>query len=428
MKYPLAARVRPRVLADILGQEHLLGFGKLLANVAATRKLHSMILWGPPGCGKTTLARVLCNECGVAFKTFSAVSASVKDIREAGQAGAGQLTLTQSVVFMDEVHRFNKAQQDAFLPYVENGDFFLLGATTENPSFTLNNALLSRVRVYVLEPLGNETLLAILGRAMEQDAVLAKVVLAERSRRIIAEAADGDARKALNLLEQAVLTTTPDRDGVRTVSEKTIALLVAQNVRRFDRGGDIFFDQISALHKSIRGSDPDASLYWLARMLDGGCDPLYIARRLVRIANEDVGNADPQAWSVALNAWLCYERLGSPEGELGIAQAALYLACAPKSNAVHVAFKTVMSEVKAQKSLPVPLHLRNAPTELLRSLGHGKTYRYAHDEPDAFAAGERYFPDGVPETMYYKPTNRGWEAYFRERLEYLDSLTRKRGG
>ncbi len=426
MKYPLAARVRPRVLADILGQEHLLGSGKLLANVAATQKLHSMILWGPPGCGKTTLARVLCSECGADFKTFSAVSASVKDIREAGQAGSGQMTLTPNVVFMDEVHRFNKAQQDAFLPYVENGDFFLVGATTENPSFTLNNALLSRVRVYVLESLGEETLAAILSRAIEQDAMLAKVVLAEPLRRIIAGAADGDARKALNLLEQAVLLTKPDPAGARVVNEKTIALLVAQDVRRFDRGGDIFYDQISALHKSIRGSDPDASLYWLARMLDGGCDPLYIARRLVRIANEDVGNADPQAWTVSMNAWLCYERLGSPEGELGIAQAALYLACTPKSNAVYAAYKAVMSEVKAQQSLPVPLHLRNAPTQLMSSLGYGKAYRYAHDEPDAFAAGEKYFPDEAPETVYYKPTNRGWEAYFKERLEYLGSLARKR--
>jgi len=388
-----------------------------------------MIFWGPPGTGKTTLARLVAARSGAHFLILSAVLAGVKDIRE---AVAEARTIRQqegraTVLFIDEVHRFNKGQQDAFLPHVENGTLTFIGATSENPSFELNNALLSRARVYVLKPLGVDDLLAIIGRALEDpvDGLGGRdLSLSAAAARLLAESADGDARRALNLLELAAHLSP---GGV--IGSETIADVVAGPVRRFDKGGDIFHDQISALHKSIRGSAPDAALYWLARMIDGGCEPLYIARRLVRMACEDIGNADPRALELAINAWDTQERLGSPEGELALAQAAVFLACAAKSNAVYLAWNAALADARASGSLEVPSHLRNAPTRLMKALGHGRAYRYAHDEPEAYAAGETYFPDGLGERRYYQPTDRGLEIRIREKLDRLRALDRAaRGG
>lgn len=416
---PLADRLRPNTLADFVGQQHLLAPGKPLRRAIEEDALHSMIFWGPPGSGKTTLARIIAAHTGAHFFVISAVFAGVKEIR-AVMDNARQLRAEDqraSILFVDEVHRFNKAQQDAFLPFVEDGTVVFIGATTENPSFELNKALLSRARVYVLRALAAEDIRRAIDRALSVANGLADAHLdiAPTLRDRLAQAADGDVRRALNLLEAAA-DLAPEQNGRRVATEALIGELIAGGTRRFDKGGETFYDQISALHKSVRGSAPDAALYWLARMLDGGCEPLYIARRMVRMAAEDIGNADPRALSLALDAWDTQERLGSPEGELALAQAVLYMACAPKSNAVYTAFGAARADVERYGSLEIPLHLRNAPTELMRELGYGKAYQYPHDAPDAYIPGVRYFPEGMPERRYYEPVPRGLEERIRERL------------
>lgn len=414
---PLADRLRPRTLTDFVGQQHLLAPGKSLRRMLEGGHLHSMILWGPPGTGKTTLARLVARSCDAAFIALSAVMAGVKDIRAAVDSAQSERSRSQrrTVLFLDEVHRFNKAQQDAFLPWVEDGTLVFIGATTENPSFELNNALLSRARVYVLRPLSVEDMGEVLRRALEPGRAFAlPFVVAPEALEIIARAADGDARRALNMLE---LAADLAQDG--RVSAAVAAEVASGGLRRFDKQGEAFYDQISALHKSVRGSDPDAALYWLARMLDGGCDPRYIARRVLRMASEDIGNADPRALGLALDACETYERLGSPEGELAIAQAIVFLACAAKSNATYVAFGEAQADAEQHGSLEVPLRLRNAPTPLMKGLGYGSGYRYAHDEPDAHAAGEHYFPDGMEARHYYRPVPRGLEIKIGEALARL---------
>lgn len=420
---PLAARMRPRHLDDFIGQEHLLAAGKPLGEAIRRGLPHSMILWGPPGVGKTTLARMLAQSSGGHFESLSAVLAGVKDIRAAVERAETRRRVNGlgTVLFVDEVHRFNKSQQDAFLPHVEDGTLIFVGATTENPSFELNNALLSRARVYLLRSLEDADLLRVIEQALRDplrglgDKTIA---LAPAAAQRLAAAADGDARRVLNLLEIAV-DLASEQAGLHSIDLSVVELVLQGSARRFDKGGDVFYEQISALHKAVRGSSPDAALYWLVRMLDGGCDPLYIARRLVRMASEDIGNADPRALQLALQAWDAQTRLGSPEGELVIAQAALYLACAPKSNAVYTAFNQARAEVQSGPSLEVPAHLRNAPTALLKALDYGAEYRYSHDEPGGYAAGENYFPPQLQDTRYYFPTENGLELKIREKLEAL---------
>ncbi len=422
---PLAARMRPLHIDDYIGQAHLLGPGKPLRRVLEQGHVHSMIFWGPPGTGKTTLAQLIARTANAEFENLSAVLAGVKDIREAVARAEQRLAMgKRTLMFVDEVHRFNKAQQDAFLPFVESGLLTFIGATTENPSFELNAALLSRARVYVLKSLASEELLDVMRRALEDVARglgEQRIEFPLALREQLVAVADGDARKLLNLTEVAI-DLADETDGVKIVSEQTLRELLGQKLRRFDKGGEQFYDQISALHKSVRGSDPDAALYWLCRMLDGGCDGLYVARRVVRMAIEDIGNADPRGLQLALNAWDVQERLGSPEGELAIAQAVIYLAVAPKSNAAYNAYNAARADVENDGSLEVPLHLRNAPTRLMKELGYGKQYRYAHDEPGAFAAGEVYFPDAKPPRQYYQPTDRGMEAQISEKLARLRAL------
>jgi putative ATPase len=404
---PLADALRPKSLDEVVGQRHLLGPGKPLRLAFEAGKPHSMILWGPPGSGKTTLARLMANAFDAEFIALSAVLAGVKDIREAVQTAETVLSARnqKTIVFVDEVHRFNKAQQDAFLPYVEKGLFTFVGATTENPSFEVNSALLSRAAVYVLEPLSAEDLETLLART--------SISLDEQAKTRLIGFADGDARRLLNAVE--ILLNT----GATKIDAAFLEQTLAKNLRRFDKGGEQFYDQISALHKAVRGSDADASLYWLVRMLDGGADPLYLGRRLVRMAVEDIGLADPRALRVALDACETYERLGSPEGELALAEAVLYLAVAAKSNAVYAAYNAARDFVANDTTRPVPLHIRNAPTRLMKDLGYGKDYRYAHDEEDAFAAGERYLPEDMPAVEWYRPTDRGLEQKIREKIAEL---------
>ncbi|MFA6161880.1 MAG: replication-associated recombination protein A [Methylobacter sp.] len=422
---PLADRMRPRLLEDYVGQQHILKPGKPLYEAIASGRLHSMIFWGPPGTGKTTLARLIAQHSDAEFMPISAVLSGVKEIR-AAVSEAKKIQLEQhrrTILFVDEVHRFNKSQQDAFLPHVEDGTVYFVGATTENPSFALNNALLSRARVYVLNALTSEDLLTVIDKALtDQERGLGSLAIemADNIKQQFAQAADGDARRLLNLLEIAVELAAAK--GRRVIDELIAREVLTGGVRRFDNQGEEFYNQISALHKSVRGSSPDASLYWLCRMMDAGCDLSYLARRIVRIASEDIGNADPRALQICINAWEAQERLGSPEGELALAQAVVYLACAPKSNAVYMAYNAAMADAKQSGSLGVPVHLRNAPTKLMKSLDYGKAYRYAHNEPEAYAAGENYFPNELVGAKYYQPVERGLEIKIKEKLKYLKEL------
>lgn len=419
---PLAERMRPQTLSEYVGQTHILGTGKPLRTAIESGHLHSMIFWGSSGIGKTTLAKLIANHSDAQFISISAVLSGVKEIRDAiEQAKTTQrFEKRRTILFVDEVHRFNKSQQDAFLPHVEDGTIYFIGATTENPSFALNNALLSRARVYVLKPLTENDLLTILNHTLINETIgLNDIQIADDIKIKFTKAADGDARRLLNLLELAI------SQGEKVIDKNIANEILSGGIRRFDSHGEEFHNQISALHKSVRGSSPDAALYWLCRMIDGGCDLAYLARRIVRIASEDIGNADPRALELALNSWDVQERLGSPEGELALAQAVIYLACAPKSNAIYSAYNDAMAHVKVSGSLDVPLHLRNAPTKLMKALDYGKSYRYAHNEPDGYAAGENYFPNELTGTRYYFPVERGLEIKIKEKLEKLHELDTK---
>ena len=421
---PLADRMRPRSIADIVGQPQVLGPGKPLRVALETGRLHSMVLWGPPGSGKTTLARLVAQGSDAQFIALSAVMAGIKDVRAAVEKAQTERAATgrRTVLFLDEVHRFNKTQQDTFLPYIEDGTLVFIGATTENPSFEVVSALLSRARVYVLRALEPADTAEIMRRALaDSERGLggrglggADVEVDEPALDLLARAADGDGRRALNMLEIAADLAVEGRIGVSQAAE-----VAGGTRRRFDKGGEQFYDQMSALHKSVRGTDPDAALYWFCRMVDGGCDPGYLARRIVRMAVEDIGLADPRGLQLAIDAWTAYDRLGSPEGELALANAVVYLTCAPKSNAVYTAFKEANADVQEFGTLEVPMPLRNAPTSLMKDLGYGKGYRYAHDEPDAYAAGERYLPEGLPDRRYYRPAPRGLEQRIAEALARL---------
>lgn len=427
--------MRPRSLDEFVGQQHLLGPGKPLRHAIETGQLHSLILWGPPGTGKTTLARLIAQKADAQFIALSAVMAGVKDIRAAVEAArdARESSGRPTLLFLDEVHRFNKAQQDTFLPYLEDGTLTFVGATTENPSFEVVSAVLSRARVYVLRSLTVEDITTLLRTALEDEGRgLGKEHLTAEAEalELMARAADGDGRRALNMLElgAGLVEAAPERsDGARILGMDVAKEVASGGRRRFDKGGDQFYDQISALHKAVRGTDPDAALYWLCRMLDGGCDPLYIARRVVRMAVEDIGLADPRAFPMTLDAWEAYDRLGSPEGELAIANAVVYLACAPKSNAVYVAMAEAKADVEKFGTLDVPLRFRNAPTGLMKNLGFGRDYRYAHAEPDAYVSGERYLPDDMPDRRYYRPVARGLELKIGEALARLRAKPPSKG-